>query len=89
MSIPHHLVSAKIAEARARGAFRGPLSDEARLLSEMEQLLAALAGAAPDDALEMRARLALCERRLAEVLERTGQSVLADALYDRNPEYDA
>lgn len=89
MSIPHHLVSAKIAEARARGAFHGPLTDEARVLSEMERTLQSLAHAEGQEALRLRARLALHERMLADIFERTGQSLLADVLWDANPAYDA
>ncbi len=89
MSIPHHLVRAKIAEARARGAFAGPLTDEARVLSEMERLLSALHHAEGREALRLRAQLAVHERLLAGVLERIGQGTLADALWDASPEYDA
>lgn len=89
MSVPSHLVSAKIAEARARGALSQPLTDEARVLAEMERLLAELQHAHGPDALRLRAQLGLQERMLADILERTGQSVLADVLWDVSPSYDA
>lgn len=89
MSIPSHLVSAKIAEARARGALEQPLTDEARVLSEIDRLLVELAHAQGAEALRLRARLNLQERMLAYILERTGQSVLADVLWDVTPSYDA
>jgi hypothetical protein len=89
MSIPSHLVSAKIAEARARGALERPRTDEARVLAEMERLLAALPHARGADALHLRAQLELRERVLASVLERTGQSLLADVLWDATPSFDA
>lgn len=89
MSIPSHLVRAKIAEARARGALEAPLTDEARVLAEMERLLGELSHAHGDDALRLRAQLGLQERMLAVILERTGQSVLADVLWDVAPSFDA
>lgn len=89
MGIPHHFVSAKIAEARARGALVQPLTDEARVLSEMDMLLSALAFAEGQHALRLRAQLAVKERLLADILERTGQSLLADVLWDVSPSYDA
>ncbi|MFK7991278.1 MAG: hypothetical protein AB8I08_35005 [Sandaracinaceae bacterium] len=82
MSAPIHLVRAKIDEARARGELDTPRSDEARVLSEMEGLLAQLANAEGKDALQLRAQLSVKERVLASILERTGQSVLAGALWD-------
>lgn len=89
MGIPHHLVRAKIAEAHARGAFHQPLTDETRVLAEMEMLLGSLAYAEGADALRLRAQLAVKERLLAIILERTGQSMLADVLWDVSPSYDA
>ena len=62
MSIPSHLVSAKIAEARARGALERPSTDEARILADMERVLAELPAAVGRDALRLRAQLALHER---------------------------
>ncbi|HBQ11213.1 MAG: hypothetical protein RLO52_10275 [Sandaracinaceae bacterium] len=89
MSIPSHLVSAKIAEARARGALERPSTDEARILADMERVLAELPAAVGRDALRLRAQLALHERNLAYILERTGQSILSDVLWDRNPSFTA
>ncbi|MCB9594384.1 MAG: hypothetical protein H6719_16755 [Sandaracinaceae bacterium] len=88
MSIPSHLVSAKIAEHRARGALDRPLTDEARCLAEIDRLLAELAGAEGVSALRLRAQLELQERLLAQVYERTGQALLADVLWDDAPSYD-
>ena len=82
MSIPSHLVSAKIAELRARGELREPLTDEARVLAEMDRLLGALAHAEGRDALRLRAQLGVQERLLADIFERTGQGLLADVLWD-------
>ena len=89
MGIPQHLVRAKIAEARARGAFHQPLTDETRVLAEMETLLVSLQFAEGHEALRLRAQLAVKERLLAIILERTGQSMLADVLWDVSPSYDA
>ena len=89
MAIPMDLVTAKIEEARARGDFdRAPLSDEARLLQDMEELLARLQHARGKDAAEVRERLRACERQLSAILDRTGQGILADALYDESPSFD-
>ena len=88
MSIPSNLVSAKIAELRARGALAHPESDEARCLAEMDRLLAELAVAEGRPALRLRAQLELQERLLAGVYERTGQALLADVLWDDTPSYD-
>ncbi|MBZ0120417.1 MAG: hypothetical protein K8H88_25725 [Sandaracinaceae bacterium] len=89
MSMYADLVHAKIEQARARGDFdRAPLSDEARLLAEMEGLLARLWTAEGRDKEEVRERLRACERRLGDVLERTGQAILADVLWDDTPSYD-
>lgn len=88
MSVPSHLVSAKIAEARARGDLEQPLTDEARVLAEMERLLSELPQAHGRDALKLRAQLGLQERLLADILERTGQSVLADVLWDEAPSFE-
>ena len=88
MSIPSHLVNAKIAEARARGLLEQPLTDEARTLAEMDRLLAELAHAHGPDALRLRAQLGLQERLLANILERTGQGPLADVLWEDSPSYD-
>lgn len=85
---PSHLVAAKIAEARARGALDDPSSDEARVLAEMERLLEELAVAPHDEALQLKAQLGFQERMLAHILERTGQTVLADVLWDDIPSYD-
>jgi len=57
MSIPSHLVSAKIAELRARGALGEPLTDEARVLAEMDRLLTALLRADEEEAPQLRAQL--------------------------------
>ncbi|HJL18653.1 MAG TPA: hypothetical protein RMH99_23530 [Sandaracinaceae bacterium LLY-WYZ-13_1] len=89
MSIPSHLVSAKIAEARARGVLERPSTDEARVLAELDRLLAELPRARDGEALRLRARLERQERRLADVLDRTGQSLLADVLWDTTPTFDA
>ena len=88
IAVSSHLVRAKIAEARARGALEQPESDEARVLAEMESLLAELAHARGQDSLRVRAQLAVKERVLAAILERTGQSMLADVLWDDVPTYD-
>lgn len=88
MSIPSHLVSAKIAELRARGALDHPLTDEARCLAEINRLLGELASADEDGRLTLRSRLNLEERRLAEVYDRCGQGLLADLLWDEAPSYD-
>jgi hypothetical protein len=85
---PSHLVAAKIAEARARGALDDPSSDEARVLAEMERLLEELSLASDEEALELKAQLGFQERMLAHILERTGQAVLADVLWEDNPSYD-
>ena len=82
MSAPMNLVRAKIDEARARGELDVPRSDEARVLAEMEDLLAQLPAARGKEALTLRAQLAVKERLLASILERTGQSVLAGVLWD-------
>lgn len=88
MSIPSHLVAAKIAEHRARGALARPLTDEARCLAEIDRLLGELSVAEGVDALRVRAQLELQERLLAQVYERTGQGLLADVLWDVAPSYD-
>ena len=88
MSIPSHLVSAKIAELRARGELRQPLTDEARVLAELDRLLRELVHADGQRALALRAQLVVQERLLAAVLDRTGQSLLADVLWDTTPSYD-
>lgn len=88
MSIPSHLVSAKIAELRARDELREPLTDEARVLAEMDRLLGALAHAEGCVALRLRAQLAVHERLLADILERTGQGLLAEVLWDTAPSHD-
>ncbi|MEC7525958.1 MAG: hypothetical protein VYE22_39115 [Myxococcota bacterium] len=87
MSIPSHLVSAKIAEARAKGALETPTTDEARILAEMERILAQLPHSVGAESIRLRAQLALHERNLAHILERTGQSILSDVLWDRNPSF--
>lgn len=89
MSIPAHIVRVKIAEAQARGELERPRTDEARLLRELARLLEAerLARGAQLDA--VRERLWRCERALAGVLERTGQSMLAEELWDEAPTFDA
>ncbi|MBX3269333.1 MAG: hypothetical protein KF729_03680 [Sandaracinaceae bacterium] len=88
MNVPSHLVSAKIAEHRARGALERPRTDEARCLAEIDQVLAALVRAPAHDAPRLRARLARTERKLAEVYDRMGQGVVADVLWDDAPSYD-
>ncbi len=88
MTMPSHLVSAKIAEARARGALEQPTTDEARLLCRMDRLLGELHDTRGARALAVREQLRQCERVLADVLERTGQTVLADALWDENPVFE-
>ena len=88
MSIPSHLVSAKIAELRARGALREPLTDEARVLAEMDRLLEALLLADESEVPRLRAQLGVQERLLAGIFERTGQALLADVLWDNTPSYD-
>jgi len=88
MSIPSHLVSAKIAELRARGALDHPLTDEARCLAQIHRLLAALATADAPRRLSLRAQLSLEERKLAEVYDRCGQGLLADLLWSEAPSYD-
>ena len=88
MSICSHLVKAKIAELRARDAIREPRTDEERVLAEMDRLLGALPHADGRDALRLRAQLAVQERLLASIFERTGQGLLADVLWDVSPSYD-
>ena len=89
MGIPMDLVTAKIEQARARGDFdRAPLSDEARLLQEMEELLGRLQHAGGADAVDVRERLRRCEKQLSAILDRTGQGILADVLWDESPSFD-
>ncbi len=88
MTMLSHLVDAKIAEARARGDLDAPLTDEARMLGEMAALLEVLRTARGLAREVAQAQLARCERALADILERTGQGVLADALWDESPCYD-
>ena len=88
--VPTHLVRAKIAEARARGLLDDPRSDETRVLAELERILIGLAHAADrKESLRLRAQLAVQERCLAGVLERMGQSVLAQSLWEASPSYDS
>lgn len=88
MFVSSHIVHTKIAEARARGALDLPVSDETRALKEIERLLGELGGARGLHAVQLRAQLAVQERSLAFVLARTGQSVVADTLFEHVPVYD-
>lgn len=87
MTIPSHLVKAKIAELRARGALQPPSTDEARCLVELDRLLLALASANGQRALRLRTSLADQQRALASVYDRTGQGMLAQVLR-KEPVYD-
>ncbi|MCZ7680969.1 MAG: hypothetical protein M5U28_20165 [Sandaracinaceae bacterium] len=89
MSIPAHIVRVKIAEARARGELDQPRTDEARLLRELARLLEASRLARGPEIAAVRERLRRCEDALAGVLERTGRSMLAEALWDEAPTFDA
>lgn len=89
MSMCSHFVSVKIAEARSRGALDHPATDEARTLAQIEGLLRELATAERSEVPRLRAQLGLYERMLADIFERTGQSMLADVLWDATPSYDS
>lgn len=75
----HHLVAAKIEEAKACGGGTQPYTEEAALLAEMQRLMRDLTEGKADRA-RVRARLKACELELREIFARSGREMLADAL---------